>query len=421
MGIDIIITVSALILSAFFSAYEISFLSSNRLRIELDRKQGKRYAIAMDYFINNPEKLISSLLMGNNVALVVYGISIANILNPLIEKHLTSSISGILAIETIIATLIVLFTAEFLPKALGRINPNGVFKHLYLVALFFHYLFYPLTFTANYISKFIIKIVGLKYTDSYQNKSFDKTDLIYLANEIGTKQVSEDDSNDMQIFRNALNLSEVKLKECMIPRTELTAIDLEESVDKLVSLFVDSGYSRILVYKDNIDNIIGYIHSKDIFNGEKKTINELLRPIDYVSEEMSAQILLQILTKNKKSLAVVKDEYGGTGGIVTLEDLIEEIFGDINDELDKDEFIEKKISDNEYIFSARLEIKEINRKYLLDFPESDEYETLSGYILYNTENIPDEKETITLNQFTITILKKRKNRIETVKVKKNNT
>lgn len=203
----------------------------------------------------------------------------------------------------------------------------------------------------------------------------------------------------------------------MIPRTEVTAIDVEASVKELLELFVESGYSRIMVYRDNIDNIIGYVHSKDLFKDNKKTIGELLRPVNYISEEMSAQNLLAYLTKNRKSVAVVRDEYGGTGGIVTLEDLIEEIFGDISDELDKEEFTEKKISDNEYVFSARLEVKELNRKYDIDLPESDEYETLAGLIIYCNENIPSEKETLRIGKFTFTILKTTSNRIETVSLK----
>lgn len=418
MSVDIIITLLALIFSAFFSAYEISFLSCNRLRVELDNKQGKRYALSMDYFIKHPDKMLSTLLMGNNVALVIYGISIANLLNPPIEKYITSSVGISLAIETVIATLIVLFTAEFLPKALGRLNPNGVFKHLYRVILFFHYLLYPLTAAATFISKMIIKMFGIKDYSNGGNKIFDKTDLIYFADEIDAGEDKEDDfSSDMQIFKNALNLSNIKLRECMIPRTEVAAIDVEESREDLLQLFVDSGYSRILVFKENIDNIIGYVHSKDLFKGSEQKISEMLRPIDYVSEEMSAQSLLPFLTKNRKSIVVVKDEYGGTSGIVTLEDLIEEIFGDIDDELDKDEFVEKQINDFEYVFSARLEIKEINRKYSLDLPENDDYETLSGLILYNLESIPEEKDVVQLGKYSFTILKKENNRIITVLVK----
>lgn len=413
------ITIIALFFSAFFSGYEIAFFSSNKLRIELDRKQGRRYAMVMNRFLQKPEKLVSSLLMGNNVAIVIYGISVAKILDPLIERYITSSLGGILAVETVIATLIVLVTAEFLPKALSRLNPNGVFSSLYWLFIVFYYLLYPLTLITNYISGLVIRAIGFKEEkDSSQKESFNKSDLLYLSNEVSADPEQENEpSSEMVIFQNALNFSEVKIRECMIPRTEVTAIDVEASVKELLELFVESGYSRIMVYRDNIDNIIGYVHSKDLFKDNKKTIGELLRPVNYISEEMSAQNLLAYLTKNRKSVAVVRDEYGGTGGIVTLEDLIEEIFGDISDELDKEEFTEKKISDNEYVFSARLEVKELNRKYDIDLPESDEYETLAGLIIYCNENIPSEKETLRIGKFTFTILKTTSNRIETVSLK----
>lgn len=419
MESEIIITLSALFFSAIFSGYEIAFFSSNKLRIELDRKQGKKYALVMNRFIEHPDKLISCLLMGNNVAIVIYGISIAKILDPLIERYITRSLSGILAIETFIATFIVLVTAEFLPKALSRLNPNGVFRNLYWLIIFFYYFLYPLTCVTNFISRHIIRLwFGAKEKKREPPTLFDKSDLMRLSNEVGGLQEQESEHlHDIEIFQNALNFSSVKLRECMVPRTEVTAIEVQDDLKELIELFVESGYSRIIVYRDNIDNIIGYIHSKDLFKNTDKTIKELVREIDYVPEEMSAQTLLAYFTKNRKSLAVVKDEYGGTGGIVTLEDLIEEIFGDISDELDKEDFIEKKISDGEYIFSARLEVKEVNRKFNLSLPESDDYETLAGLIMYYHENIPREKEILQFGIFSFTILKTAKNRIETVNLR----
>lgn len=419
MESEIIITLSALVFSAVFSGYEIAFFSSNKLRIELDRKQGKKYALVMNKFIEHPDKLISGLLMGNNVAIVIYGISIAKILDPLIEKYITHSLSAILAIETFIATLIVLVTAEFLPKALSRLNPNGVFRNLYWLIIFFYYFLYPLTCVMNFISRHIIKLwFGVKENKGESRTLFDKSDLMHLSNEVGGLQEQESEHlHDIEIFQNALNFSSVKLRECMVPRTEITAINVRDDLKELIELFVESGFSRIIVYRDNIDNVIGYIHSKDLFKNKSKTIKELVREIDHVPEEMSAQTLLAYFTKNRKSLAVVKDEYGGTAGIVTLEDLIEEIFGDISDELDKEDFIEKKISDGEYIFSARLDVKEVNRKFNLELPESDDYETLAGLIIHYHENIPREKEILQFGIFSFTILKTTKNRIETVNLR----
>lgn len=416
--VDLILALLALFFSAIFSAYEIAFLSSNKLKIELDKNQGKRYAVAMNRFIEKPDELISGLLMGNNVALVIYSIAMARILDPLIEKYITQTLGGVLVIDTIIATLIVLITAEFMPKALSRLNPNAVFSSLYWVILFFYWLFYPLTAITRGISKVIIKAFGVTNLSEPHKYLFDKSDLMYLSNEVSGAQEEESEHlNDMIIFQNALNFSSVKLRECMVPRTEIAAIDVEDSVDELVKLFVESGYSRIMVYEETVDNIIGYAHSKDLFKHRESTIKEMLRPIDHVSEEMSAQSLMAYLIKNRKPAVVVEDEYGGTAGIVTIEDLFEEIFGEISDELDKEEFIDKKISENEFVFSARLEVDEINRKYNIGLPESDDYETLAGLIIHINEDIPKEQEILQFGAFSFTILKTTKNRIETVSLK----
>ncbi|MEF9931486.1 MAG: hemolysin family protein, partial [Bacteroidales bacterium] len=317
MGTEIFITILALLFSAAFSAYEIAFFSSNKLKIELDRKQGKKYALVMNRFIQHPEELISCLLMGNNVAIVIYGISIAKILNPIIEQHITTLLGAILAIETFIATIIVLVTAEFLPKALSRLNPNGLFSSLYWLILFFYYILYPLTYITNIISKWMIgRWPGFKGAKEVKGTLFDKSDLMHLSNEVSGAQEQENEHmHDILIFQNALNFSSVKLKECMVPRTEIAAIDMEDNIEELTKLFVESGFSRLMVYRDNIDNIIGYIHSKDLFKSDKKTVSELLRSVNYVPQEMSAQALLAFFTKNRKSVAVVRDEYGGTGGI----------------------------------------------------------------------------------------------------------
>lgn len=419
MESNIIIAVLALVFSAFFSGYEISFLSGNKLKVELDRKQGKRYARVMERFIRNPQEVISSLLVGNNVAIVIYGMAAAKILDPLIEKYITTSVGGVLAIETIIATLIVLITAEYLPKALSRLNPNGVFSSLYWLFLFFYWLFYPITFVTTRLSGKLMKMLGVKEQDNVGKHIFDKSDLMDLSSELAGDDEQENE-NDMLIFQNALNFASVKVRECMIPRTEIAAVDVQDSMEELAGMFVEQGYSRILVYRENIDDIIGYVHSKDLLREPQQqvhTIAELLRTVTYVSEEMSAQTLLAYFTRNRSSIAVVRDEYGGTSGIVTLEDIIEEIFGDINDELDREEFIEKQIGENEYLFSARLEVEGINRKFELELPESEEYETLAGLIMFYNEDIPQEKEVVEVENFSFTIEKTTKNRIETVSVR----
>ncbi len=420
---NIVIVFLSLLFSAFFSGYEIAFLSGNKLKVELDRKQGKTYARVMDWFIKNPEEVISCLLVGNNVAIVIYGMAVAKILDPLIERFITDSVGGILAIDTIVATLIVLVTAEYLPKALSRLNPNGVFSSLYWLFIFFYYLFYPITFVTNKLSGRFLRIFGVKDLHRTNRILFDKSDLMFLSGEVSSDDDQEENEHpsEMVIFQNALNFSSVKVRECMIPRTEITALDIQDSVDELAKLFVEQGYSRIIVYRENIDDIIGYVHSKDLLvvdeDEKPRSIAEVLRTVTYVSEEMSAQTLLAYFTRNRSSIAVVRDEYGGTSGIVTLEDIIEEIFGDINDELDKEEFIEKQVSENEYVFSARLEVGEINRKYNLDLPENDAYETLAGLIMYFNEAIPGEKEVVEVDNFSFTILTTTKNKIETVSVK----
>lgn len=415
---NIVITLLALIFSAFFSAYEIAFFSSNKLKIELDRKEGKKYALAMSKFIAKPEYLISTLLMGNNVSLVIYGISIAKILNPIIANHISSSLGAVLAIETITATLIVLVTAEFLPKIFGKSNPNSVFSTFYWLTLFFYYLLYPLTFITQSLSLLIIKCTGLNKSESIDTHLFDKSDLLNLSCELGGAEEQEDEHlQEITIFQNALHFSQVKIKECMIPRTEIVSLEINESIDALLALFVESGYSRIIIYRENIDNIIGYAHSKSLFGNNLKKVEECVRKLAYFNEQMSAQKLLAYLIKNRMPLAVVRDEYGGTSGIVTIEDLIEEIFGEISDELDREEFIEKKISDNEFIFSARLEVKEINRKFCVNLPESEEYETLAGLIIFYNEDIPQENEVLKVGKFLFTIDKTSNKRIETVSLK----
>lgn len=414
---NIIIVIVALCFCALFSGYEMAFLHCNRLKVALDKKEGKKYAIAMDRFIRNENDLISSLLMGNNIFVVIYSIAAAHLLNPFLRAHITTSTSLIIIIETVIAAVIVMVTAEYLPKALCLLNANKVFSSLYRVILFFYYLFYPLTWLTNRLAYLLIgKKPKAVQTSSQQYGKFDTVDLLNLSEEVEDAQ-GDDVPSDIEIFQNAMDFSSTKIKECLIPRTEIVAIDIEDSIDELLSLFVDTGYSRIVVYRENIDDIIGYVLSKDLLQGRKNSISEILRPIAHVAMDMDARSLLEKMTSSKENIVVVNDEYGGTEGIITLEDLIEEIFGEIEDELDRNEFIEKKISDREWVFSARLDVKDINRRHELSLPEDDAYETLAGLILYNIGFIPKEKETFRIGNISFTVLKTSKKRIETVSVK----
>lgn len=420
MTANIIIAVIALLFSALFSGYEMAFLHSNRLKIALDKKEGKKYAVTMDRFVRNEGDFISSLLMGNNIANVVYGIAMAKILSPFITLHITSSVGGTIIIETVIATLIVLVTAEFLPKALVYMNPNKVFSSLYGAVVFFYYLFYPLTWLTNKLSDIMMGCAGYgkRRIRREQPAAFNETDLMNLSEEVEESQDQRGNAaSDIEIFQNAVDFSNTKIKECLIPRTEITAIDESDSSEDLLRVFVESGYSRVIVYRDTIDNITGYVHSKDLLKNPQKSVKQLIRGIKYVQMDMDAQALLELMTKNRQSIVAVRDEYGGTEGILTLEDLIEEIFGDINDELDTESLVEKKVSENEYIFSARLEVKELNRKYDFNLPESSDYETLAGLITSKGENIPKEKEQLRIGNCSFTILKTSKKRIETVSLK----
>ena len=415
---NIIIVIVALCFCALFSGYEMAFLHCNRLKVALDKKEGKKYAIAMDRFINNEGDLISSLLMGNNIFVVIYSIAAARLLNPFLTAHITTHTSLIIIIETIVATLIVMITAEYLPKALCLLNANKVFSSLYRVILFFYHLFYPLTWLTNHLAYLII---GKKRTvaaqpGSQDSAKFDTTDLMNLSEEVEDAQ-GDDVPSDIEIFQNAMDFSSTKIKECLIPRTEIVAIDIEDSIEDLLSLFVDTGYSRIIVYRETLDDIIGYVLSKDLLTEGRKSIQEILRPITHVPMDMDARTLLEKMTSRREEIVAVLDEYGGTEGIITLEDLIEEIFGEIDDELDRNEFVEKKISDKEWVFSARLDVKDINRRHELSIPEDDAYETLAGLILYNLGFIPKEKETFRIGNISFTILKTSKKRIETVSLK----
>jgi len=418
---NIIIVVVALCFCCLFSGYEMAFLHCNRLKVALDKKEGKKYAVAMDRFIKNEGDLISALLVGNNIFVVIYSIAAAHLLSPLIYRYLTTSTSIAIIIETVIATFIVMITAEYLPKTLCYLNANKVFSYFYRIILFFYYLFYPITWLTNKLSNWILgtgKKDGNKVAYAYQQEeaAFDQTDLLNLSEEVEDAQ-GDDVPSDIEIFQNAVDFSKTKIKECLIPRTEITAIDIEESSEDLLALFVDTGYSRIIVYQETIDDIIGYVLSKDLMKKRNAPLKELLRPIKHVQMDMDAQALLEMMINRKENIVAVDDEYGGTEGIVTLEDLIEEIFGEIDDELDRNDLLEKQIGENEWVFSARLDVKDINRKYELNLPEDDSYETLAGLILYTAQSFPKEKETFRIGDISFTILKTSKKRIETVSVK----
>ena len=409
-----IIVIIAILFSAFFSGMEIAFVSSNKLKFELEKKQKKSFSKILSIFYNKPSQYIATMLVGNNIALVIYGISTALILNPYLLMFINNEWI-LLFVETLISTVVILLFAEFLPKTIFRILPNFFLNIFSLPTLIFYTILFPISQFSILISNFLLKIVT-KDNGSQENISvFKRVDIdsLFLSEDERKRQEDESENIDVQLFQNALDFSNIKLRDCMIPRTEIVGIEQNDTIETLTQLFIESGFSKILVYKESIDHIVGYTHTLDIFNSPK-TIKSISLDIDFVPESMSAEKLLKSLTSQNKSMAVVVDEFGGTAGIVTIEDIIEEIFGEIEDEFDRENDLEIKIDEHNYKFSARLEIDYLNKKYLLDIPESEEYETLAGFILSHHSNIPIANEKIEINNFNFTILEVNSTRIETI-------
>lgn len=402
-----------LIASAFFSGMEIAFISANKLRIELEKQHNTIVSRLIAIFIKNPSLYISTMLVGNNIALVIYGICMTRYVEPLIGAYITSDI-GILLVNTIISTFIILVTAEFLPKVMFKLRPNVLLNIFSVPVFFFYVLFYPLTYFTIWLSKFFISVVLKKdFAELDAPHVFGKVDLNNLIQEHSIDDDLEGKDNEIKLFRNALDFSDVKLRDCMVPRTEIVALSLETSIEDLRTMFTESGFSRILIYKDNIDNIIAYVHSSVLFN-KPKEIKDCLSKLIVVPETMQAHKLLKLFTKQHKSIALVVDEFGGTSGVVTIEDVMEEIFGEIEDEHDNVLHKEIQLNENEFYFSGRLEIDYINDKYLLNLPVSEEYETLAGLILYKYQDLPNENQELMIDDFLIKIDKVSLARIDLV-------
>ena len=414
----ILVIVLTIVLSAYFSGMEIAFVTANKLRIELDRKQGVFGSKTIKLFTDSPGQFIATMLIGNNIAIVVYGLFFSRLLTPLLTPHLGSELL-VLILNTIISTAIILLVAEFLPKTVFIISPNFFLKALSIPTRFFYFLFYPISkFTLAASNLFIRIFFGVKGDKKEQeNLVFSKVDIDHFVNQ--SKQSNEDAApyhHNIRIFQNALDFSSVKLRECMVPRTEIDAMESGKSIDELKERFIETGHSRILVYQESIDNIIGYFELKDIFR-DPPDIMSCVRKVAIVPETMTANKLLKLFFDEKKYVALVVDEFGGTSGMVTIEDILEEIVGDIEDEHDINEFTEKVISPTEYIFSGRLEIDYLNEKYHLDLPEEDDYETLAGMILYYHGSIPVNNEVIRVKKYIIKILRVTATRLELVNMK----
>ena len=421
MGTSILIIVVSLLLSAFFSGMEIAFISANRIHLEIEKKQDGFLSTVLSKLTAKPSKFIATMLIGNNISLVVYGMYMGDLLMAWFVGMLPTGSGffdavlidfGLLS-QTIISTLVILITAEFLPKVLFQIYANLLLKILAIPAYFFYIFF-------SWISNFVIKVsdfilrVFFKTGGDHSQLAFSKVELgDYITEQLETVTIEDDVDSEIQIFQNALEFAAVKAREVMVPRTEIIAVELHDSPKNLTKLFTETGFSKIMVYKETIDNIIGYVHSFELFK-KPKTIKTILLPIEFVPETMLVSDILDSLTKKRKSVAVVLDEYGGTSGIMTVEDIVEELFGEIEDEHDSTDLVEEQIDEVTYKFSARLDVDYVNENYKLELPESDEYETLGGLIVNETGEIPEKDSEIKVENFNFKIIEVSNTKIDLV-------
>lgn len=412
-----IVILSTILLSAFFSGMEIAFVSANKLRLELDKQSEPFSSKILKFVTADAGKYIATMLVGNNIALVIYGIAFAELIQPFLQNYLDSELV-ILLLQTLISTCIILLFSEFLPKTLFRISPNSLLNLFSVPLAMFYIVFYPITrFTVGITNSLMKGILKTDVKRGRENPVFGRIDLDEFVNDTDIANIEKKEilEAEVKLFKNALDFSKVKLREIMVPRTEIEMLELNSSINELRQKFVETGYSRILFYNENIDNIVGYIHSSVLFQNPE-TIKPYLTNVLIVPESMPANKLLSTFIQEHRSIAIVVDEFGGTSGMVTSEDILEEIFGEIEDEHDTTDIIEKKISETEYIFSGRSEIDMLNEKYFLSLPEAEEFETLAGIILFYHENIPKINSIIRIGKFQFKILKATSTKIELVKL-----
>ena len=403
-------------LSAFFSGMEIAFVSSNRMLAEMDREGNSIAKNIISRFYNHPNGFVSTMLVGNNIVLVVYGILVARLFDNTIFSSLDDGMK--VTADTLLSTLVILFTGEFLPKILFKNNANRLLSVFSVPAYLFFIILWPISRFSTLVSKCLLRLVGIRMETESDDDGFSKVDLDYLVQSSIENAQSDDEINEeVKIFQNALDFSDCKVRDCMVPRTEVNAVDVNDcTVDELMQKFVESGNSKIIVYDSDIDHIIGYIHSSEMFRN-RDNWRECVCKMPFVPETMAAQKLMHIFLQQKKSLGVVVDEFGGTSGIVSLEDIVEEIFGDIEDEHDSTKYIATQVGENEYMLSARLEIDKVNDLFDLGLPESDDYMTVGGYILHEYQSFPKLNEVITIGRYEFRIIKSTMTKIELVKLK----
>ena len=411
----------AMLFSAFFSGMEIAFVSSNRLLAEMDREKNGLSQKAISVFYQHPNNFVSTMLVGNNIALVIYGILFARIFDATLFQPFSDGIR--VTLDTLLSTVIVLFTGEFLPKTIFKNTPNTMLTVFAIPAWLCYVILYPISRLATLLSKGLLRLVGIRMTKENEEREFTKVDLDYLVQTSIDNAEDEDQiGEEVKIFQNALDFSETKVRDCMVPRTEIDAVEDTATIEELKQTFIESGHSKIIVYHEDIDHIIGYIHSSDMFTIGTKDAepgnhnSQFIREISFIPETMLASRLMKQLMQQKRSLAIVVDEFGGTSGLVSLEDIVEEITGEIEDEHDSTNHVAKQLSDHEYILSARLEISKINEQFDLELPESDEYMTLGGLILHVYQSFPKLNEVVKFDNYEFKIVKNTATKIELVRL-----
>ena len=416
---SVFIILLMLLLSAFFSGMEIAFTSKNRLKLEIDRKQSRMFDRIADIFSRHPGQYITTILVGNNIALVIYSLYMSLLLRGIFYALGWERIArnGSVAIETAVSTVIIIFFAEFLPKSVFRNNPNFYYRALAPVIYFFYLLLYPIARLTTLISHGILRLTGRRVEERTTTHSFDREDLASLLDTNSSEPRPEPD-NELKLFQNALDFADLRVRDCMVPRVDVEAVDIDDTtIEQLTARFVDSKYSRIFVWRKSIDNIIGYINSKSLFT-RPASISDVMMQVNFVPETMPLQLVLQNFIKHRTNIAVVIDEFGGTAGVISLEDVLEQIFGEIEDEHDVPDLTEKQVGPDEYVLSCRLEVKYLNEKYGLGIEESREYDTLAGFIIFNYEGIPTAGETVFVGGLQVRILRTTRSRIDLARVRK---
>ncbi len=412
----IIVIVVSLIFSAFFSGMEIAFLSSNKLKLEIEKKQSRVFNFIAGLFSRHAGQYITTILVGNNIALVVYSMFMSRLIQHWLGVTADGELSGVsFLIETVVSTVIIIYTAEFVPKAVVRLNPNFYYRTFAVPLYLLYLLFYPLAKIVTFMVTVLLRMFGLPMNVHQSLGSFDRVDLEHLLDEASEGDQECENEKEIKLFQNALDFSDLLVRDCMVPRVDIEAIDRHASVSELTERFIDTHYSRLLVYEESIDNIIGYVNTKTLFR-RPETIDSMIKQVDYVPESMPVQKLLTNFIKQHHGVAVVIDEFGGTAGMVTIEDILEEIFGEIEDEHDDHYLMEKKTGDKEFILSGRLEVKYLNEKYRLGIPESDDYDTLAGYVIDRYQGIPGAGETIVTDSMKIRVLRVDASRVELLRV-----